>query len=99
VTGNGSPAGNFLAGIDINLKYGNFTNITIEDSTFSNNGLGDNANSGVDLTIKVRNDASYASSPATLTHLDVNHVVFGGTTDVAMSVGTTSSSAARPMSP
>jgi hypothetical protein len=87
VTGNGSTAGNFLAGIDINLKYANFTNITIENSAFANNGLADNANSGVDLTVKARNDGSYASSPATLTNLDVNHVTFSGTADAAVSLG------------
>jgi len=87
VTGNGSAAAAFMAGVDINLKYADFNNITIEDSTFENNGLGDTGGSGVDLTIKARNDGSYASQPATLINLDVNHNTFGGASHVAMSVG------------
>jgi hypothetical protein len=65
VTSSGT-AGGFAAGIDLNLKYANFQNITIQSSSISNSGTGDPIN-GVGLTVKARNDApSYSARPATL---------------------------------
>ncbi len=61
------------AGIDINLKYANFQNITILGSTISNSGTGDAIN-GVGLAVKARDDApSYNTHPATLVGVTVTN--------------------------
>jgi hypothetical protein len=66
-------AGGFAAGIDINLKFASFQDITIQDSTISNCGTGDAIN-GVGLTIKARSDApSYSAQPATLVSVNVSN--------------------------
>jgi hypothetical protein len=66
-------AGGFAAGIDLNLKYGSFQDITLQDSTVSNCGTGDAVN-GVGVTIKARNDApSYSTQPATLANVSVTN--------------------------
>ncbi|MFZ7130906.1 MAG: DNRLRE domain-containing protein [Eubacteriales bacterium] len=48
-------AGAFAAGIDINLKQGNYQNVTIIDSTVTNSGNGDPVN-GANAVIKGRDD-------------------------------------------
>jgi hypothetical protein len=66
-------AGGFAAGIDINLKYANFQDITIQDSTVSNCGTGDLVN-GVGVAFKARDDApSYNTHPASLNHVDISN--------------------------
>jgi hypothetical protein len=68
---NSGTSGSFAAGIDINLKYGAYQNISILNSTISNSGTGDPTN-GVGLTIKARDDApSYSGNPATLSGVTV----------------------------
>lgn len=63
------------SGIDINLKYAAYTNITLRNITAINNGL-NNAVRGESLGVKARNDSpSYNGTPATLT----NMVIDGGT--------------------
>lgn len=57
-------AGNNGSGFDINLKYGNYSNLTIRNSVIS--GCGTNYSFGGGLLIKARNDGSYAAVPATL---------------------------------
>ncbi|HPS40332.1 MAG TPA: right-handed parallel beta-helix repeat-containing protein, partial [Candidatus Cloacimonadota bacterium] len=64
------------AGIDLNLKYQNFSNVTIKNSTISGCGVG-NTN-GVGLTIKARDDGSYASPQATLNNVIIDNVLFNG---------------------
>ncbi|NLE39752.1 MAG: hypothetical protein GX621_17170, partial [Pirellulaceae bacterium] len=71
VDGSGT-SGASAAGIDINLKYGNYENITIQNSTIRNSGAGDAVN-GVGLTVKARNDGSYSSNPATLTNVVIRN--------------------------
>lgn len=52
------------SGIDINLKYADYTNLTIRNSLVT--GCGQNYSFGGGILIKARNDGSYASVPATL---------------------------------
>lgn len=64
-------SGGFAAGIDINLKFASFQDITIQDSTISNSGTGDLVN-GVGLTVKARSDGStYGPHPATLVGVNI----------------------------
>ena len=59
------------AGIDINLKAGNYQNIAFNDCNITNNAI-DEAREGVGLTIKARDDgATYGAFPATLTNVDI----------------------------
>ncbi|WP_269715484.1 hypothetical protein [Caulobacter sp. NIBR2454] len=60
------------AGIDINLKSGSYSDITIQNFTFTDvgtsNGAGPSHNNAGAITIKARNDApSYNANPATIT--------------------------------
>lgn len=72
VTSSGTVGG-FAAGIDLNLKYANFEDITIQGSTISSSGTGDPIN-GVGLTVKARNDApSYSTFPATLVGVSISN--------------------------
>ena len=78
-TDNGSDAAvvseNFkqwVSGVDINLKYGDYENITFTGCTFTGNG----ANNGAALLVKARDDGSYASNPATLTGVTVTDCTF-----------------------
>lgn len=52
------------SGIDINLKYSNYSNLTIRNSLVS--GCGQNYSFGGGILIKARSDGSYAANPATL---------------------------------
>lgn len=52
------------SGFDINLKYANYSNLTIRNSVIS--GCGTNYSFGGGLLIKARNDGSYTTNPATL---------------------------------
>ena len=57
----------FIAGIDINLKYGSYANLTFTNLTVEDNGRG--ATYGAGLTIKARgtgNDPTYSATPAYL---------------------------------
>lgn len=69
--GTGANAGGFGAGIDINLKFGTYSNIVIRDFDFTDVGSSDRdgANAphgfGGAITIKARDDGpAYASPPA-----------------------------------
>ena len=55
----------WAAGMDVNLKYGDFEEIVIQNSSITDNGKGDFTN-GVGMTIKARNQGGYAGNPATL---------------------------------
>ncbi len=66
------------AGVDINLKYANYQNIAIQDSSIANNGNG-NITTGSGLTIKARNDgASYSTIPASLTGVTLTNTAISG---------------------
>lgn len=60
------------AGIDINLKYRTYTSLSFSNATIQNSGTGD-ASNGVGLTVKARNDGSYASAPASLASVTVTN--------------------------
>jgi len=86
-TGLGGPApavgnsnGNGNSAVELNLKYGNFSNIQILNNIFDNSGVrtgvGPNDVSGA-LAIKPRNDApSYSGNPAALDNVIVSGNVF-----------------------
>ncbi|PSJ56131.1 beta strand repeat-containing protein [Kumtagia ephedrae] len=67
----GSGPGADGSGIELNLKYGDYSNIRIENPTLTNVGLSNGSGSphfnGAAIAIKARSDApSYNSNPATL---------------------------------
>jgi len=67
-----------MAGIDINLKAGAYQNISIANSTITNNGLG-GAKEGVGLMVKARNDGgTYGPFPATLSNVQITSVTVTG---------------------
>lgn len=66
------------AGVDINLKYGSYSNIEFRNSTITNSGTGDPVN-GVGITIKQRNDpSSYNTYPAILSNVRLSCVTIVG---------------------
>ncbi|MCB0202267.1 MAG: hypothetical protein KDI03_19535, partial [Anaerolineae bacterium] len=68
----------WLSGVDVNLKAGTYQNLTFEDATVTNNGLG-NAKEGVGMMIKARDDASsYNTYPATLDNVFISGGLFAG---------------------
>lgn len=78
VVGDGTKipgGGNFtqwMSGVDINLKYGDYKNIKFDNCTFSGNG----ANRGTALHIKARDDGSYTTDKATLDGITVEDCTF-----------------------
>lgn len=71
-------------GIDITLKYGDYQNITFDNLTVSNNGVG--SLNGAGIAVKARDDGSYSSSPATLSGVSITNSVFSNNTN-AISFG------------
>lgn len=85
VTNNGdiskaaSWGSDWLHGLDITLKYGDYENITIQNSSFTGNGLG--SKNGSAIAIKARgtgNDTDYAADPASLDNLTITNVSISG---------------------
>jgi uncharacterized repeat protein (TIGR01451 family) len=75
---NSGTSGASSAGIDINLKFGNYSNITIENSSITNSGTGD-AVSGVGVTFKARADGpTYSLNPATLVGVTLSNNIISG---------------------
>lgn len=67
---------NWNAGIDINLKFNNYENISILNSEFYHCGIGGGNNSGCALVVKARDDGSvYGANPATLTHVQIKGII------------------------
>lgn len=67
VEGNGSSTYIWSAGIDFNLKWRDYQNITVSNSSFTSNATG--ATNGAAITAKGRADAtSYNANPGTLTN-------------------------------
>ncbi len=67
------------AGIDINLKFGDYANIVFNNLTVHGNGVG--STNGAGLTVKARgtgSDSSYNSRPATLDIVTVSGGTFTG---------------------
>jgi uncharacterized delta-60 repeat protein len=80
-TGTSSPNG-----VDLNLKYGTYTNIVIENSSFSSDATG-NVSSAA-LAIDGRNDApSYNTSPASINGVTLSNLTFTGASPVDLSIG------------
>lgn len=74
---NNGTTGTWPAGIDINLKYEAYSNITISDSLFEDNGTSDTI-FGVALAVKARDDGSYAADPASLTGVSIQNNIITG---------------------
>lgn len=64
------------AGFDINLKNGDYSDITIKNTTFKNNGNG--FKEAAALMIKARDEGSYITSPAHLNTVLVDNCTFEG---------------------
>jgi hypothetical protein len=76
----GSGFTNWMSGIDVNLKAGNYANLTFQDCNFTQNGTGGAAN-GVALALKGRgtgSDSGYAAFPANLSNVQVLGCLFSG---------------------
>ncbi|PWJ59373.1 putative secreted protein (Por secretion system target) [Dyadobacter jejuensis] len=76
-----SPSNSSNNGIDINLKYGAFENIRIQNSTITNSGLTGTATdpeAPAAVTIKARRDGSYSVSPASLSGVVLYKNTIGG---------------------
>ena len=66
------------AGADVNLKAGNYSNISFDNCVITNNGIG-GAKEGAGIMIKARNDgATYGAFPATLTNVSINDCIITG---------------------
>ena len=80
VDGVESDTNGFNTGIDINLKYGDYQNITIRDSVVANVSEGNPSDPSfaAGIAIKARgssdDDSSYTSSPATLDGVTIENV-------------------------
>ena len=68
-TGNGTLAAS-PSGMDINLKYGAYTNLVLTENKMTTNGTG--SASGTGLTVKARNDGIYSTNAASLNGLTIN---------------------------
>ncbi|KQP53625.1 hypothetical protein ASF39_20005, partial [Methylobacterium sp. Leaf108] len=82
--GSGANLGGFGAGIDINLKYEAYSNITISDFAFTDVGLSDGGGAphpfGGAITLKARDDApSYNGNPASLDGVVIENGTISGT--------------------
>ena len=71
---NSGTVGAWAAGVDINLKYHAFANISFAGCSVTGCGTGDAVN-GAGLTIKARDDGSYAGAPATLSNVQISNAV------------------------
>jgi len=76
LSGNGYETDLWNTGLELNLKYDDYENISIINSTITGNGLGNSQNFGTGLNVKARDDGSYASNPASLNNLFIeNNIV------------------------
>lgn len=73
IDGVNSPTYGFNSGIDINLKYGDYDDVSIRNTTVRNVAEGDpflgNSRFPTGITIKARQDGGYGSNPATLSNV------------------------------
>ncbi|MBK8633761.1 MAG: right-handed parallel beta-helix repeat-containing protein [Saprospiraceae bacterium] len=76
------PSYGFNNGIDINLKYGSYSNIVIQNSTFTGcgaNGIAGDVQNAAVIAIKGRDDApSYNGNPAFLDDVEVKNNFISG---------------------
>lgn len=72
-----SWAKDWACGLDINLKYGSYTNITLDSLTVTNNALG--SKNGMGIGLKARDDSpSYNTVPASLTNVTISNSTVTG---------------------
>lgn len=84
----------YLGGFDVNLKAGNYQNISIRNSEFTGNGTGQSRD-GSALTLKARSDApTYSGFPASLTGVNIENCLISGNERGVRFVGTGPLSAA-----
>ncbi|MCC7275659.1 MAG: right-handed parallel beta-helix repeat-containing protein, partial [Alphaproteobacteria bacterium] len=98
----GAGLGSFGAGIDVNLKYGAYSDILIENFTFTEVGTSDGGGSphagGGAILLKARDDTpSYDTYPATLTGVTVDNGSIDGTS-VGIRIGEPGKTNAGPTS-
>jgi|GEM_PF-2667553 len=78
IDGVAGPDYGFVNALDINLKGGNYTNITIRDSTVRNVAKGSpydgNPSFSAAIAIKGRDDSSYSTNPGYLRGLTIDNV-------------------------
>lgn len=72
VVNNDSGFRTWMCGVDLNLKYGEYENITFDGCTFTGNGQ----NRGTALHIKARDDGNYASPSSKLDGVTVENCTF-----------------------
>lgn len=81
----GAPLGSFGAGIDINLKDGEYSNVLISDFVFTNVGLsaggGTSHAAGAAISIKARDDAPSYDAPDAATWVGSPLVIQNGVID------------------
>ncbi|MCB9993620.1 MAG: right-handed parallel beta-helix repeat-containing protein [Hyphomicrobiaceae bacterium] len=74
--------GQWGTGIDVNVKYGDFANVSIHDFQFTDVGLSDGGGSphlgGGAISVKARDDGGYASNPATLDNVSITNGTIDG---------------------
>lgn len=72
-------------GINLNLKYGTYTGITIKNSTFTSDATGVSTSAAV--SIDGRNDApSYHANPASISGVTLSNDTFSGTSPVDLAI-------------
>lgn len=72
--GDSSNLGAWGAAIDINLKYGAYESLTLQDITVTDSGYSKGHETGAAVTIKARDDGSYATNPASLDGAEIEEV-------------------------
>jgi len=79
VMDNGTVSDANAAGLDVNLKYKAYQNISIRNSRIINNGSGNTNNRGTGIYIKARDDSpSYSTYPATLKNVTIENTEVSG---------------------
>ena len=74
-----NPAYNFNTGLDINLKYNDYSNIVIRNCDFINSGIGGSDAFGCGFIVKGRDDgAIYGANPATLDSVSIENIFVTG---------------------
>jgi Ca2+-binding RTX toxin-like protein len=83
--GSAAQVGEYGAGIDLNLKYGNYAGITIDGFTFTDVGSSSGPDSvpadfGAAIVVRAREDSpSYSGNPATLDDVVIQNGTINGT--------------------
>jgi parallel beta-helix repeat protein len=75
------PTYGFNNGIDINLKYGTYSNIVLKDSEITGcgvTGIATAPDNPAAIAIKARDDGSYSGNPATLTLVSIQNNIISG---------------------